>query len=193
MPMDDAEDGDLANMMPVDDASGSDSDEDYAPQQPGESFADYEARVNFPPGFTRPSWPLSDFMILRNNIQTPPAPLLPSEGNDDRSASPMPPVTDNSESSDEWWFRTDVVPLGFRTDVVHEQAQYVASHGVTPAQFRRKGNRAGSLPPPSCGRSGSSGFLYFGGDPSSWWWPTWNPICGILTTEGGHETEGGHS
>ena len=41
--------------------SSSDDDDDDDRQQPGESFNDYESRVNFPPGVPLPSWPLSDF------------------------------------------------------------------------------------------------------------------------------------
>ena len=42
-------------------ASDSDWSDDEDGQQPGESFQEWEARMNFPPGVTRPSWPLSDF------------------------------------------------------------------------------------------------------------------------------------
>ena len=42
-------------------ASDSDWSDDEDGQQPGESFQEWEARINFPPGVTRPSWPLSDF------------------------------------------------------------------------------------------------------------------------------------
>ena len=42
-------------------------DED-AKQQPGESFSQWEERVNFPPGVPRPSWPLSEF---QNNRPVP--------------------------------------------------------------------------------------------------------------------------
>ena len=42
-------------------ASDSDWSDDEDGQQPRESFQDCEARVNFHPGVTRPSWPLADF------------------------------------------------------------------------------------------------------------------------------------
>ena len=42
-------------------ATNSDWSDDEDGQQPGESFEEWEARVNFPPGVTQPSWPLADF------------------------------------------------------------------------------------------------------------------------------------
>ena len=54
-----------------------------------------------------------------------------------------------------------------RTDVEHEQAQYLARHKETPDAFRRKGTRrAVSEPPILKGRSQSSGYQYFGGNES---------------------------
>ena len=54
-----------------------------------------------------------------------------------------------------------------RTDVEHEQAKYVAQYQETPDAFRRKGTRrAVSEPPIPKGRSGSSGYTYFGGNES---------------------------
>ena len=74
----------------------------------------------------------------------------------------------------------DAVPL-------HEQAGFVASKGVTPADFRRKGTRALSMPPPARGRSGQCISLYRGGDASSWWW-TWEKLHVSTTdTKTGHD------
>ena len=69
----------------------------------------------------------------------------------------------NSERSDDEWEEIDAHEwkILISTDVVHKQAQYVARKGVTPAAFQSKDKRAGSLPPPSRGRSSQCTSLYF--------------------------------
>ena len=42
-----------------------DSEEEGDGQQPVESSKEWEARVNFPPGVTQPSWPLADFQMSK--------------------------------------------------------------------------------------------------------------------------------
>ena len=49
------------------------------------------------------------------------------------------------------------------TDVAHKQSRHLAREGATPARFKRKGNRAVSLPPPPSGSSVQPISLYFGG------------------------------
>ena len=50
-----------------------------------------------------------------------------------------------------------------RTDVAHKQSRHLAREGATPARFKRKGNRAVSLPPPPSCSSAQPISLYFGG------------------------------
>ena len=51
------------------------SEEEGDGQQPGESFKEWEARVNFPPGVTQPSWPLADFQMSKLHPPLDPPPL----------------------------------------------------------------------------------------------------------------------
>ena len=44
-------------------ASDSDWSDDEDGQQPGESFQEWEARINFPPGVTRPCLTLSGYVV----------------------------------------------------------------------------------------------------------------------------------
>ena len=52
-----------------------DSEEECEGQQPGESFEEWEARVNFPPGVTQPSWPIADLQVSRPQQPLHPPPL----------------------------------------------------------------------------------------------------------------------